>query len=329
MSDPNLPAIPKPIIPEVAPYEPERFGLIGAWLAGRPPSTVQAYTKDLRHFARWQGSGDADGVVRLFLHQPQGTANAILDAYKATQSVQGVASATIARRLATIRSLVAKARSYGLVAWTVDVQAPRVETYRDTRGPSTQVLRELRELLERRHRLGSIQALRDLALYRLMADRGLRVGEALGIDLEQLELDQAEPRVWITGKGRTAPEPLTLGLPTVRAIRDWLTVRGELAKPWAFPAYDNRTGVLAGGRLTVRAVEYGLAAYSRRLGLTRPITPHQLRHYAITRALDVRQGNVREVQRFSRHAKVETVLKYDDARTDVAGSITRVLGEDW
>jgi hypothetical protein len=37
---------------------------------------------------------------------------------------------------------------------------------------------------------------------------------------------------------------------------------------------------------------------------------------------------VREVQKFSRHAKVETLLKYDDARVDVGGTLSRLISED-
>jgi hypothetical protein len=47
-----------------------------------------------------------------------------------------------------------------------------------------------------------------------------------------------------------------------------------------------------------------------------------------TRALDLAHGDVRKVRRFSRHAKLETLLKYDDNRVDEAGAIARMLGED-
>jgi len=37
---------------------------------------------------------------------------------------------------------------------------------------------------------------------------------------------------------------------------------------------------------------------------------------------------VRRVRHFSRHAKIETLLHYDDNRRDEAGAIARLLGED-
>jgi len=62
--------------------------------------------------------------------------------------------------------------------------------------------------------------------------------------------------------------------------------------------------------------------------VARRTTPHGLRHQGITRALDLAHGDVRKVRRFSRHAKLETLLKYDDNRVDEAGAIARMLSED-
>jgi hypothetical protein len=61
---------------------------------------------------------------------------------------------------------------------------------------------------------------------------------------------------------------------------------------------------------------------------TRGTNPHGLRHQGITRALDLAKGDVRKVRRFSRHAKLETLLRYDDNRRDEAGAIAHLLGED-
>lgn len=72
-------------------------------------------------------------------------------------------------------------------------------------------------------------------------------------------------------------------------------------------------------------VAHGLG---RRARVPRGTNPHGLRHQGITRALDLAHGDVRKVRRFSRHAKMETLLKYDDNRRDEAGAISRMLGED-
>src|SRR5262249_29404237 len=79
------------------------------------------------------------------------------------------------------------------------------------------------------------------------------------------------------------------------------------------------------GRLT------GSALYQivRRLGAAVGLKtgPHALRHSAITDALDLTGGDVRAVQRFSRHKDLRTLMIYDDRRTDVAGDVARKVAD--
>jgi integrase/recombinase XerC len=63
-------------------------------------------------------------------------------------------------------------------------------------------------------------------------------------------------------------------------------------------------------------------------GLKRKVRAHGLRHQGITRALDLTNGNVRMVQGLSRHADPRTLMKYDDARRDDAGTLAQMLGND-
>jgi integrase/recombinase XerC len=58
-----------------------------------------------------------------------------------------------------------------------------------------------------------------------------------------------------------------------------------------------------------------------------PCRPHGLRHAGITAALDATHGDVRSVQAYSRHRDVRTILRYDDARTDTAGTVARRVAE--
>ena len=61
--------------------------------------------------------------------------------------------------------------------------------------------------------------------------------------------------------------------------------------------------------------------HSERVEVAGTVRPHGLRHTAITTALDASGGNIREAAKFSRHQRLETVLIYDDRRTDVAGQL--------
>jgi integrase/recombinase XerC len=58
------------------------------------------------------------------------------------------------------------------------------------------------------------------------------------------------------------------------------------------------------------------------IGVGLSVRPHGLRHAAITAALDL-TGDLRAVQRFSRHKDVRTLTVYDDNRQDLGGDVAR------
>jgi integrase/recombinase XerC len=294
--------------------------LVAAFLAGRKPTTLAAYKADLADFAKYLGTRDAGSAVELLVSGSAGQANVVAMGYKAHLVDRKLSPATIARRLAALRSMVKLARTLGRVAWSLEVESPRVETYRDTRGPGRE---GWRSMLAEAKAGDSPKALRDLALIRLMHDRGLRRGEAVGLDLADVDLEGGT--IAVVGKGRTQSERLTVSDPTRRALAAWIAARGDAPGP-LFIRLD--PGGLGLERLTGRAVHLIVGGLGRRVGLSRPVKPHGLRHEGITRALDASGGNVREVRKFSRHAKVETLLKYDDARVDVGGALSRLISED-
>src|SRR5438093_1516323 len=98
---------------------------------------------------------------------------------------------------------------------------------------------------------------------------------------------------------------------------DWaVDVEGLRAEP-----YRDTAGPGADGwrRLLAAALAQGDGPKARR---------HWLRHQGITRALEVTGGNLRMVQRFSRHRDANTVQLYDDNREDLAGRVANLLGDD-
>ena len=64
-----------------------------------------------------------------------------------------------------------------------------------------------------------------------------------------------------------------------------------------------------------------MAAAAKAANVSGTVRPHGLRHTAITAALDVANGDVRAAAKFSRHAKLETVMVYDDNRADLGGQL--------
>ena len=136
----------------------------------------------------------------------------------------------------------------------------------------------------------------------------------------------ADRRLLVTGKGRgTQKEPVTLSEGTAEAIAAYLVAAGH-AEDGAAPLFRNlsRRPDHHGGRLTPPGLFHLVRTYGRALGLP-TLTVHKLRHSCITAALDATRGDVRRVQKLSRHKDLRTLTIYDDRRKDDQGEITRRL----
>jgi integrase/recombinase XerC len=260
--------------------------------------------------------------VELLLSGDGGRANALALAYKADILGRSLAAASIARRLAALRSMVKLARQIGHVTWTLEVEGPRSQPYRDTTGPGLDGWRKILAAATEAARLSPLGR-RNLAIVRLLHELALRRAEAVALDLADVDLPTFTVR--IVGKGKTEPARVTLSGPARAALADWITSRGDAPGP-LFIRLDRAAG--EPDRLTGDAVARLVKALGRKAGLTREVRPHGLRHEAITRSLDLCAGDLRRVRHFSRHAKIETLLRFDDNRRDEAGAIARLLGED-
>jgi integrase/recombinase XerC len=312
---PERPAEPGP--PAVV-----RINLYGALLADAGnPRTQRARTQDVADLARFLGLAEPDAAADLVVSGTAGQANAIALGYGRHLIDRGLAAATINRRLSTLRRLVKLARRLGLIDWTVDVEGLRSQPYRDTAGPGAD---GWRRLLEAALAAGDgPKARRDRALLRLLHDNALRRGEVVALDVADLDLEGA--RVAVVGKGQTERRWLTLNAPTIAALRDWLAARGAVPGPLFVNFDPARKG---SGRLTADGLHEVVRALGRKAGLGRAVRPHGLRHQGITRALELTNGNLRMVQKFSRHRDANTVQIYDDNREDLAGRVADLLGRD-
>ena len=288
--------------------------LLTAFLAGRNPRTLAAYRKDVEAFAAFAGTATPDAAAWFLLSKPLGEANGVALAYRASMVDRGLAAATINRRLAALRSLVKLARTLGMVTWTLEVDGLEAAAYRDTRGPGTDGVRDMLALAGARD---DAKGRRDVAILRLLRDMALRRGEVVSLDVEHVDLSTG--RLAVMGKGRTGREFLTVPRPTLEALRAWLDVRGTVPGP-LFTNFD-RAG--KGSRLTGSGVHALVRACGAAAGLT--VRPHGLRHAGITAALDATNGNLRKVQRFSRHKDMRTLEVYDDARRDFGGEVAELV----
>jgi integrase/recombinase XerC len=335
------------IIPYVPPSVPAPVDVVESFLDSLSPLTRRAYDGDLRDYATHVGTADVHVAVRTLLENGHGAANLAALEYRTAMTSRGLAPTTIARRLAALRSVVRLARMIGRVSWTLDVRSPKTEPYRDTSGPGSDGWKAIVTNVRERSLGGEgrppgkgragAKATRDHAIVRLLHDLGLRREEVVELDLGHVETAAVadHPRyrtlpthVSILGKGRTERERLTLAPRTAEALMTWILVRGMWDPGPLFCPLDHALDPPITERLTGGSVARIVNGLGRDAGLSRSVTPHGLRHQAITAALDKTGGDVRRVQRFSRHKDVRTLLRYDDRRRDDPAEVSRLVSED-
>lgn len=284
--------------------------LLRDFLAGRTLNTLDAYRRDLGRFRAFLGANSAEEAARALLSKGPGEANLLVLRFRTSLQEEGLSPASINRKLATLRSMVRMARLVGLVSWTLEVEGLPTKAYRDTRGPGLEGVQKLLSFILTREEEPFRS--RDFALVRLLFDLALRTIEVARLEIGDVDFAKRTLAVW--GKGRHQEEKEILSLPpsTLEALARWVEVRGS------------RPGALFG--LRRESVSRIIRRLGRRAGLSR-VWAHGLRHAGITTALDVSRGDVRAVQRFSRHADLRTLQVYDDNRADLAGAVARQVSE--
>jgi len=257
-------------------------------------------------------------LVVQFLQMDRYAAVTLVLRYKAELIDQGLKEATVNRRLAAIKSLVNYAYKVGKCSWTLaDIKSEKVKPYRDTTGISPEAFKKMLAIPDRL----TFKGKRDYALLRLLWANALRREEISHCNIEDLDLEART--LSILGKGRgTQKENIDLHPKTCKAIQEWLWERKELdiKQPLFISLRPNY-----GHRLTGDGIRKIVAANALLAGISKPISPHKIRHSAVTAALDASNGDVRSVQKLSRHANLNTLMIYDDNRTKAQGKITALL----
>jgi integrase/recombinase XerC len=288
----------------------------------RSENTRRAYRSDIEAF--FVGVYEAASTperVRHFLSLNTPQMVLVLLRYKAKLLTEGKSESTINRRLSAMMSLVRFARRVGATEAdpSDSLDAERVVAYRDTRGVGAE---EARRLLRQPDR-STVKGKRDFALLLLLLENALRRAEVCGLTRGDFEPDQRS--IWIYGKGRgTQRERITLSTNCVAAIETYLEAACQ-PEERAAPLFVNVSPAARGRGLTTDGLYKIVKELAESAGLTGRLSPHRLRHTAITLALDASGGDVRRVQQLSRHARLETLQRYDDNRNDLQGEVTRLL----
>lgn len=230
-----------------------------------------------------------------------------LRTYLAALHEADYAPASVARRLASLRSYYRFCQREGLVG---NNPAKALRNPRRGRAlPHFLTDEEIERLLEAPPQDEPL-GLRDRAILELTYSAGLRVSEVVGVN--DGDLDLREGIVRIRGKGKRE-RFAHVGSYATRALRDWLKKRElhpKIAGGPKAPVFVNKFG----RRLTTRSVARMLEKYLKLTGLSLRTTPHTLRHSFATHLLN-RGADIRSVQELLGHKSLGTTQIYTHLTT--------------
>jgi integrase/recombinase XerD len=269
--------------------DPELEGFLALTAARLAPRTVEAYRRDLIALASWLG------------RPPSTITTEELERWIAELRAAGLSPATIARRVASIRSFLRHLVLVGSVAVNAaaELQLPR----RVRRLPRTLSPREAERLIDAASGT-TPRALRDRALVELLYGGGLRVSEAVSLDRAAVDLDDRLVRtVGKGGKERVVP----VGRSAVDALRRYLARgRPHLDRKQRPELFLNAQG----GGLTRAGAFLILRRLAAKAGLEpERVHPHLLRHSFATHLLEG-GADLRSVQEMLGHADLSTTELY-------------------
>lgn len=270
---------------------------------GRSVHTQRAYMGDLRSLMAF--------AERNGIHDLSGLRLADLRSWLAHQSETGAARSTIARRAASARAFLRWATRAGLI--DADPSLRLVAPKRLQTLPGVLKQDEMTTLLD----VAAVAAddqdalhLRDRAILELLYASGIRVGELVGLDIDDVDFGSNVVRVMGKGaKERTVP----FGGPAAVALQGWLQLgRGQVVTALSGPAmFLGRRG----GRVDPRQVRGAVHQLLQHVPEAPDVGPHGLRHSAATHLLEG-GADLRAVQEMLGHSSLATTQIYTHISVD-------------
>ncbi|MCC8194670.1 MAG: tyrosine recombinase XerC [Deltaproteobacteria bacterium] len=271
---------------------------------GYSSATVAAYGEDLRQFA------DFCAELGMDLDVPSSVTTAHIRSFMAEMHRRSISKTSMGRKLSSLRTFFRFCARLRLVAAlpTDGVRNPKQEKRHPKILNVDQAFALLDAAAEPAPRSPKRQAIatRDLALAELLYGSGLRISEALSLDVRQLVLPggTSDACVRVLGKGgkeRVAP----LSDTCVAALSAWLPERAALAAPGEKALFVGANG----GRLNRRVASRAIETLCRKAGLPVSVSPHALRHSFAPHLLE-NGADLRSLQELLGHSRLTTTQRY-------------------
>ena len=262
-------------------------------------NTIAAYERDIRSF------------IEFMNNQNKGILNATskdVRKWLAGFSSQGLKRTSVSRKLSSLKSFFKFLLRSGITQR--NPAEPVTFPIRGKPLPKSLTTKEIFKVLDEETRKDFI-GVRDRAIMELLYSTGIRVGELVGLNIEDINFDLEILKV--KGKGnkeRIAP----FGSKAKKALMEYLRERQILADN--LQNIDKEALFLnnKGGRLTARSVQRMVSRRGLKLSLNAELTPHKFRHSMATHLLE-NGADLRSIQKILGHANIGTTQIYTNLDT--------------
>jgi site-specific recombinase XerD len=300
--------------PAVVAHREELLSFTDGWLANRRLSdhTRAAYRRDVVSWLDWCRARELDPMTVTFIH-----VNAYareLESTSDTRSGRPFTAATVARKLSGLSSWYGFLVKVNAIAANPVGGADRPRVSRDHSATVGLSATEVDALLAAAEADTVSARVRNLAVVAVLADLGLRVGEVVGLNVEDLGYERGHRTVRFTGKGDVRRQRALTPASTA-AVETYLLHRAAAAGI----AVDDLRGPLFATASGSRVDRHAVFRLIRRLAEAAQIpsfaklSPHSLRHAFATAARDEGVA-LEDVQDAMGHADPRTTRRYDRDR---------------
>jgi site-specific recombinase XerD len=259
--------------------------------ANRSEHTLRNYRNDIGQFLAW---------CREREKEPLAVTRHDWREYLGSLKAAGIVAASLARRTSTVHTFYRYLFREGATAQDLlyGVAMPK----RPRRLPKVIELPSIVALIEAPD-TSTPKGLRDRAILELLYGGGLRISELVGLDVGDIDRDEAAAIV----RGKGSKERLVLfGNPAMDALEAYLRDgRPHLLRGLEPALFLNRSG----GRLSARSVQTQIKRHALAAGIPQDVWPHLLRHSFATHLLDG-GADLRIVQDLLGHSSPQTTQVY-------------------
>jgi len=264
---------------------------------GRSFHTINQYERHVSLFGHWMVKVERSAIIKSISHKD--VASFLVSSMARTRRYGGVKKAVSMNALrSSLKGFFQYLHKAGLIT-----QDPTRLTRRAICGtPPPRTLsdadrKRLFDLLEKG--LG-FETKRDNALFKLMIETGIRLGSAIALDVEDVDLDNNE--IWLNSTKGDRPEKAFIP-PSIHTFLFDL-----IAMVKSGPLFTARNGK----RLSIRHIQRRFRIWQERAGIKRMASPHILRHTFASR-LYQRSGDIFLVKQALKHRSITSTLIYAHA----------------